>query len=124
MKITSNTWTKFAVAGLAIFGATAFMAGPSAFAADPQELQMKGQPVSKLTATLGEPQAKEPLPGGGQRYVYASEHVLKGGHIMSGQPRGKAMSQDMIHRCRAEFDVGKDGVVRNAAISGAGCPKS
>ncbi len=122
MKTNLSGWTKSAVAGLAIAGGVAFFAFSSASAKDPQELQLKGQPVGKLTEALGEPQEKTALPDGGQLYIYMYEHILKGGHIMSGQPRGKAMSQDMTHQCRAEFDVSKDGVIRDSGISGTGCP--
>lgn len=129
MKTKSNVWTKFAGAGLVIAGAMAFAAIPSASAKDPQELELKGQPVSKLTEALGEPKEKAPLSDGGQLYIYAYEHVLKGGHTMRGVPRPKnpfpasyVMSEDMRHQCRAEFDVSKDGVIRDSGISGEGCP--
>lgn len=129
MKTKSNVWTKLAVTGLAIAVTVAFTAFSSASAKDPQELRLKGQPVSKLTEALGEPQEKAPLPDGGQLYIYTYEHVLKGGHIMSGTPRPKnplpasyVMSEDMRHQCRAEFDVSKDGLVRASGISGEGCP--
>jgi hypothetical protein len=129
MTTKSNAWTKLAVAGLAIAGAVAFTAASSASAKDPQELQLKGQPVSKLTEVLGEPKEKAPLSDGGKLYIYAYEHILKGGHTMRGTPRPRkplpesyVMSEDMRHQCRAEFDVSKDGVIRDSGISGEGCP--
>jgi len=129
MKTQSNAWTKFALTGLAIAGALAFAGVATVSATDPQELRLKGQAVSKLTQALGEPQAKAPLADGGQLYIYTYEHVLKGGHTMRGTPRPRnplpasfVMAEDMRHQCRAEFEVGKDGVVRDSGISGEGCP--
>ena len=129
MKTKSIAWTKFAVAGLVIAGAVAFTGVSSASAKDPQELKLNGQSVSKLTEALGEPNEKAPLSDGGKLYIYAYEHVLKGGHMMRGTARPRSplppswvMSEEMRHQCRAEFDVSKDGVIRDSGISGEGCP--
>jgi hypothetical protein len=107
----------------------AFAAFSSAYAKDPQELRMKGQPIGKLTEALGEPNEKAPLSDGGTLYLYRYEHVLKGGHTMRGTPRPRnplpasyVMSEEMRHQCRAEIEVGKDGIIRSSGISGAGCP--